>query len=50
MCNRLFDGKNFRYKKFRKFLRKAFDDLGNPDDMVELSVIRNSIQVCDLFS
>uniref|UniRef100_A0A158Q8V9 DNA replication licensing factor MCM3 n=1 Tax=Elaeophora elaphi TaxID=1147741 RepID=A0A158Q8V9_9BILA len=33
-----------RYKKFRKYLRKAFDDCGNPDDMIELSIIRNAIQ------
>ncbi|VDN40062.1 unnamed protein product [Gongylonema pulchrum] len=25
-------------------MRKAFDDLGNPDDMVDLSVIRDAIQ------
>ncbi|MCP9265227.1 Maternal DNA replication licensing factor mcm3 [Dirofilaria immitis] len=33
-----------RYKTFRKYLRKAFDDCDNPDDMVELSIIRNAIQ------
>ncbi|EFO21958.1 DNA replication licensing factor [Loa loa] len=33
-----------RYKTFRKYLRKAFDDCGNPDDMIELSIIRNAIQ------
>ncbi|VDN17529.1 unnamed protein product [Gongylonema pulchrum] len=33
-----------RYKTFRRYLRKAFDDLGNPDDMIDLSVIRDAIQ------
>ncbi|VDK89352.1 unnamed protein product [Litomosoides sigmodontis] len=33
-----------RYKTFRKYLRKAFDDCGNLDDMIELSIIRNAIQ------
>ncbi|KAL3990734.1 MCM2/3/5 family protein [Acanthocheilonema viteae] len=33
-----------RYKKFRKYLRKAFDDCDNPDDMIDISIIRNAIQ------
>ncbi|OZC05991.1 MCM2/3/5 family protein [Onchocerca flexuosa] len=33
-----------RYKTFRKYLRKAFDDCGIPDDMIELTIIRNAIQ------
>ena len=35
----------FRYKTFRRYIRKAFDDLGNPDSMVDLAVIRDSVQV-----
>ncbi|CAI2354109.1 unnamed protein product [Caenorhabditis sp. 36 PRJEB53466] len=33
-----------RYKELRKFVRKAFDDLGSTDDMVELHIITDSVQ------
>lgn len=33
-----------RYKAFRKFIRKAFDDLGSQDSMISLDVIRASVQ------
>lgn len=33
-----------RYKAFRKFIRKAFDDVGGSEEMVDLKVIRDSVQ------
>ncbi|VDN58465.1 unnamed protein product [Dracunculus medinensis] len=33
-----------RYKIFRKYIRKAFDDIGPTTEMIELSRIRDSVQ------
>lgn len=34
-----------RYKELRKYVRKAFDDIGSTDDMVELQIITDSKQM-----
>ncbi|PIC28538.1 hypothetical protein B9Z55_020412 [Caenorhabditis nigoni] len=33
-----------RYKELKKYVRKAFDDIGSTDDMVDLHIITDSIQ------
>ncbi len=33
-----------RFKSFKQYLRRAFDELGKADDMVEISIITDKVQ------